>query len=149
MIRYLFSIIAVVAALNVFADDAPTIYPPPPSSASLAKDSRFFEMRTYHAAPGKLEALHSRFRDFTNKLFTKHGMTMVGYWVPMNKEGQYENTLVYVLAFPSREAHDKSWKEFSEDPEWKAAKADSEKSGKLVEKVDSVYMTATDYSPIK
>jgi hypothetical protein len=76
-------------------------------------------------------------------------MQMVGYWVPMNKEGQYENTLVYILAFPSREAHDKAWKDFSADLEWQAAKLETEKNGKLVEKVDSVFMTATDYSPIK
>jgi hypothetical protein len=69
--------------------------------------------------------------------------------VPMNKEGQYENTLVYLLAFPSHEARDKAWKEFSADPEWQTAKADSEKNGKLVEKVESSYMTATDYSPMK
>ena len=149
MIRCLLSIIAAVAALNVFADDTAKTSPAMPASPSLAKDSRFFEMRTYHAAPGKLEALHARFRDFTNKLFVKHGMEMVGYWVPMNKEGQYENTLVYILAFPSREAHDKAWKDFSADLEWQAAKLETEKNGKLVEKVDSVFMTATDYSPIK
>jgi hypothetical protein len=143
MIRYLFSIIVAFAALNTFADEAPTI------STSLAKDSRFFELRTYHAAPGKLEALHARFRDHTNKIFVKHGMEIVGFWVPMNKEGRYENTLVYILAYPSREAHDKSWKDFAADPEWQAAKADSEKDGTLVVKVDSVFMTATDYSPIK
>jgi hypothetical protein len=149
MIRYLFSIIAVVAALNAFADDAAKTPPSSPSSPSLAKDSRFFEMRTYHAAPGKMEALHARFRDFTNKLFAKHGMEMVGYWVPMNKEGQSENTLVYILAFPSREARDKAWKDFADDLEWHAVKAETEKNGRLVEKVDSVFMTATDYSPIK
>ena len=76
-------------------------------------------------------------------------MQMVGYWVPMNKEGQYENTLVYILAFPTREAHDRAWKEFGEDPEWKAAKTESEKNGKLVDKVESFFMTATDYSAIK
>jgi hypothetical protein len=149
MIRHLISIIAVMAALNAFADDAAKTSPSSPSPPSLARASRFFEMRTYHAAPGKLEALHARFRDFTNKLFVKHGMEMVGYWVPMNKEGQYENTLVYILAFPSREAHDKAWKDFADDPEWRAVKAETEKNGKLVEKVDSVFMTATDYSPIK
>jgi uncharacterized protein (DUF1330 family) len=143
MIRYILSIITVFAALNILADDAAT------TSPSLAKDSRLFEMRTYHAAPGKLEALHARFRDHTNKIFTKHGMDLVGYWVPMNKEGQYENTLVYIIAFPSRAAHDKAWKDFSADPEWQAAKTASEKNGALVVKVDSVFMTATDYSPVK
>ena len=147
MIRHLLSIIAVVAALNAFADDAAKTSP---ASPSLAKDSRFFEMRTYHAAPGKLEALHARFRDFTNKLFVKHGMEIVGYWVPMNKEGQSGNTLVYILAFPSRGAHDKAWKEFTDDLEWKAVKAETEKNGPLLAgKPESVFMTATDYSPIK
>jgi hypothetical protein len=146
MIRYILFIIvalAALAALNAFADDAAT------TSPSLAKDSRFFEMRTYHAAPGKLEALHVRFRDHTNQIFAKHGMEVVGYWVPMNTEGPYANTLVYILAFPSREAHDKAWKDFSADPDWQTAKKNSEISGKLVEKVDSIFMTATDYSPIK
>jgi hypothetical protein len=150
MIRYLFSFIVAVAALNAFADDTAKTSPASPSSPSLAKDSRFFEMRTYHAAPGKLEALHARFRDFTNKLFVKHGMEMVGYWVPMNKEGQYENTLVYLLAFPSREARDKAWKDFTADLEWHAVKAETEKNGPLLAgKPESFFMTATDYSPIK
>jgi hypothetical protein len=143
MIRYFLSIIAVMATLNAFAGNQMQ------TSPSLAKDSRFFELRTYHAAPGKLEALHARFRNFTNKLFVKHGMEIVGFWVPMNKDGQYENTLVYLLAFPSHEARDKDWKEFTDDIEWHAVKLDSEKNGRLVEKVDSIYMTATDYSPIK
>jgi NDP-sugar pyrophosphorylase family protein len=118
-------------------------------SSSLAPDSRCFEMRTYHAAPGKLEELHARFRNHTNKLFEKHGMKLIGFWVPMDKNKHYENTLVYILAFPSREAHDKMWKEFANDPEWIKARNESEKNGKLVEKVDSVFMTATDYSAIK
>lgn len=134
-------IITVVAActFSTFAAD----------SSSLASDSRCFEMRTYYCAPDKLEALHARFRDHTNKLFVKHGMQLVGYWVPMNKDKKYENKLVYMLAYPSREARDKSWKEFGADPEWIKAKNESEANGKLVEKVESVFMTATDYSPIK
>lgn len=120
-----------------------------PASPSLAKDSRCFEMRTYHAAPGKLEALHKRFHEHTNQLFVKHGMELVGYWVPMDKDKKYENTLVYILAYPSREAREKSWTEFQADPAWKAAKDASEVDGKLVEKVDQLFMTATDYSPIK
>jgi hypothetical protein len=118
-------------------------------SPSLAPNSRFFEMRTYHCAPGRLEALHARFRDHTNKLFVKHGMQLVGYWVPMDKAGKYENKLVYILGFPSHAARDKAFKDFGNDPEWIAARDASEKDGKIVEKVDSVFMTATDYSPIK
>jgi hypothetical protein len=149
MIRYFLSIIALMGAINVLADDATNSPPAAPVSPSLARDPRFFEMRTYHAAPGKLEALHARFRNFTNKLFVKHGMDVVGCWAPMNKDGQYDNALVYILAFPSRKAREKDWKEFTDDIEWAAVKADTEKNGRLVEKVDSVFMTATDYSPIK
>jgi hypothetical protein len=119
------------------------------TSGSLAQDSRFFEMRTYHAAPGKLDALHARFRDHTNKIFADHGMQIVGFWVPMDKTGRYENSLIYILAFANKDARDKAWKDFAADPEWKKVRAESEKDGKLVENVDSQYMTATDYSPIK
>ena len=138
----LFILLAVFTAFVVSAE-------PEKNSPSLAKNARVFEMRTYYAAPGKLEALHARFRDHTNKLFVKHGMDLVGYWVPMNKDGQYENKLAYILGYPNREAREKSWKEFMADPDWKAAHAASETNGKLVDKVDSVFMSPTDYSPIK
>src|SRR6266487_1652291 len=103
-----------------------------------------FEMRTYTAAEGKLEALQARFRDHTNALFLKHGMTVIGYWVPMPpaKEGEADrskNTLVYILAYPDKETRDKMWKEFAGDPDWKTAQSESEKNGKLVTKVESVF----------
>jgi hypothetical protein len=110
---------------------------------------RFFEMRTYVAPEGKLDALHARFRDHTNKLFAKHGIELVGYWTPADEDKGAKNTLVYILAYPSREAREASWKAFQADPEWQKAKAESEKGGKLVEKVVSVYLKPTDYSPIK
>jgi len=118
-------------------------------SPSLAKDSRCFELRTYYAAPGKLEDLHARFRNHTLKLFKKHGMEVVGFWGPTDKEKGSENTLVYILAFPSREARDKSWSAFRADPNWQAVAKESEKNGKLVEKIDSVIMMAADYSPLR
>jgi hypothetical protein len=111
-------------------------------------DPRVFEMRTYYTNPGKMEALHARFRNHTNRMFQKHGMTVVGYWVPTDAK-QAEQKMVYLLAFPSREAADRSWKAFREDPEWKAAKAASEKDGVLVGKVESVFLNPTDYSPLK
>ena len=113
-----------------------------------AEAERFFEMRTYYAAPGKMEALHARFRDHTNKLFVKHGITLIGYWNPVEGSGT-PNTLVYILAYPSKDAREKSWKEFMADPDWVKAKAESEVNGKLVDKVDSVFLKPTDYSPIK
>jgi hypothetical protein len=115
-------------------------------TASLAanNDTRLFEMRTYYAAPGKLDALNARFRDHTCKLFEKHGMTNIGYWMPIDNA---DSKLVYVLAYPSREAREISWKEFAADPEWKKAQSESEKDGKLVAKVEQIYLTAQDYSP--
>ena len=118
-------------------------------SPSAAKDSRCFEMRTYYAAPGKLEALNARFRDHTCELFRKHGMEIIGFWMPVDKEQGAENKLVYILAHKSREAARESFAAFGNDPAWKQARAESEVNGRLVEKVESVFMSATDYSPIK
>src|SRR5262245_18801638 len=114
---------------------------------SLAKDSRCFELRTYYAAPGKLQELQARFRDHTNKLFVKHGMELVGCWMIMDMETG--DKLIYILAHKSREAAKKSWADFQNDPDWKKVRAESEAKGKLVDKVESVYLTATDYSPMK
>src|SRR5688572_11758175 len=78
---------------------------PVSSSAAVAKDSRVFELRTYFAEPGKLDALHARFRDHTSRLFQKHGMTIVAYWMPRDAPDR----IVYVLAYKSKEATDASW----------------------------------------
>lgn len=112
--------------------------------ADDAKDTRSYELRVYSAAPGKLEALQARFRDHTCKLFEKHGITNVGYWVPLENT---EQKLYYIISFPSREAQKTSWAAFMADPDWKAALAASEKDGKLVTHVDSTFMHATDFSP--
>ena len=113
-----------------------------------AADTRVFELRTYYANPGKMAALNARFRDHTGKLFEKHGMTVIGFWNPIAKD-KAEEVLIYILAFPSKEAADKSWQAFRDDPDWKKVKAESEKDGVLVKKVDSVYMSPTDYSKVK
>ena len=89
-------------------------------------DTRVFEMRTYFSPAGKLDELHTRFREHTMALFTKHGITNIGYWVPVENT---DNKLVYVLAYPSREARDASWKAFMADPDWKKAQAESEIAG--------------------
>jgi hypothetical protein len=119
------------------------------ASARTERADRLFEMRTYYTNPGKMPALHARFRDHTTKLFEKHGMTNIGYWSPTTGDNA-ENTLVYILAYPSKEAREKSWKEFLEDPEWKKVKSESEKDGVLVGRpVVSVFMTPTEYSAIR
>jgi hypothetical protein len=118
------------------------------AAARETKADRFFEMRTYTPSPGKLDALHARFRDHTCKLFEKHGMTNIGYWVTVGADG--EKKLVYLLAFPSKEARDASFKAFGGDPDWKKVYAESEKDGvKLAAKVESVFLTPADYSAIK
>src|SRR5260370_25583839 len=111
-------------------------------------DTRVFEMRTYYATTGKMKALHARFKDHTNKLFEKHGMTIIGFWTPTDPK-EADEKLIYMLAYPSKDVADKSWKAFRDDPEWKKAKDESEKDGVLVKKADSVYMNPPDYSPLK
>lgn len=118
------------------------------STGAGKEDGRVFELRIYHAAPGKMEALETRFRDHTLKLFKKHGMTVVGFWRPTDPK-ESDKKLIYILEFPSREAAEKSWKGFRDDAEWKTVRAASEKDGTLVTKVESTFMKATDYSPIK
>ena len=117
-----------------------------PSEA--AAKNRVFELRTYYTNEGKLPDLQARFRNHTTKLFKKHGMTNIGYWVPQDSPAS-QNTLIYIIAHDSREAAKKSWDAFRDDPEWKKVRDASEANGKIVSKLDSVYMDATDYSPLK
>jgi hypothetical protein len=105
-----------------------------------------YELRVYHVMPGKLDALLARFRDHTMKIFERHGMKNVAYWTPLD-EPQKINTLIYILEHPSRAAAEVNWKAFKDDPEWKSVSAKSEENGKLVEKVDSTYMSLTEFSP--
>ena len=108
-----------------------------------------YELRTYTCNEGKLDALLSRFRDHTCKLFEKHGMGNVGYWVPVDEENGSKTTLIYVLEHKSREAAAASFKAFGADPEWQAARKASEEGGKILAKPpESVFMTPTDYSPV-
>jgi hypothetical protein len=112
----------------------------PPSTA-------VFELRVYHAAPGKLQDLLARFRDHTIKLFDRHGMKSLAYWTPVD-EPEKSNTLIYILQHPSRDAAVANWKSFQDDSEWKTVREKSEANGKLVEKVDSTYLALTDFSPL-
>lgn len=105
-----------------------------------------FELRVYHAAPGKLGDLESRFRQHTIKIFDRHGMKSVAYWTPLD-EPEKSNTLIYILQHPSREAATANWKAFQDDPAWESVRDKSEEHGKLVEKVDSSFMALTDFSP--
>jgi len=108
--------------------------------------STVYELRVYHALPGKLGDLLARFRDHTMQLFERHGIKNVAYWTPTD-EPQKGNTLIYILRHPGREAATANWKAFQDDPEWKSVRDKSEANGKLVEKIDSTFLVLTDFSP--
>lgn len=136
MIGFMLKKLQVAALLAVAAVSALTAEEAP-------KDSRLYELRTYHAEPGKLDALLKRFRDHTVGLFEKHGMTNVGYWIPVENS---DRLLIYLLAYPDKQGRDESWKGFLNDPDWKKAAADSEADGKLVGKIDQWFLKPTDFS---
>jgi hypothetical protein len=110
--------------------------------------NRVFELRTYTCNEGKLEALKTRFRDHTIEIFKRHGMESIGYWVPQDPV-RSQNTLIYIIAHASREQATRNWAAFSADPEWKKVAAASEANGKIVVKVESVFMDPADFSPLK
>lgn len=114
----------------------------PASSKSVDKASRCFELRTYTVQEGSsIEVLHNRFRTATSRLFMKHGMQIVGYWQPVTMP----NTLIYMLAYKDNAERDRAWAAFNTDPEW--VKTRTEMAVNV--KVDSLFLGATDYSPIK
>jgi hypothetical protein len=113
-----------------------------------AQGKRVFELRTYTAPEGKLEELHARFRDHTMRIFKNHNMTNVVYFRPQDSPLK-ENTLIYLISHTSREAAKENWSAFQKDPEWQKVANESQKNGKIVAKVESVFLDATDYSPMK
>ena len=117
-------------------------------AAGTEPPGRVFELRTYHTFPGRLDALNKRFREHTMKMFEKHGMTNVAYWTFEDSPAK-ETTLIYVISHASREAAKANWAAFGADPEWKKISEDSQKDGKIVERVESVFLDAADYSPLK
>ena len=113
---------------------------------NVASDSRCFELRTYTVkgeGPGSIDLLHTRFREHTNRLFIKHGMTIVGFWQPLNSGS--ERTLIYILAYKDGAARDAAWNAFRNDPEWK----DVTSKMQVGTQVESVFMNSTDYGPMK
>ena len=121
------------------------------SNASIGEEKQaapagVYELRTYTTLEGRLPNLHARFKNHTLKLFEKHGMKNVMYWTPTD-EKTANNTLIYVIWHASPEAAKKSWDGFRADPDWIKARDESEKDGKIVAKVEAVYMKATEYSP--
>jgi hypothetical protein len=118
------------------------------ASASGWTQTRVYELRTYHCYEGKLEALKANFRDFDIRILKRHGIDSVGYWVPQDP-ALAGKTLVFLLVHPSRAAADQNWAEFGNDPEFIKLAEESKKNGPIVEKVESVYLDPTDFSPMK
>ena len=110
--------------------------------------NRVFEIRTYTVAAGQMPLLYKRFRDHTMRIFAKHGMTNVVYLTPSDT-AMAQTTLVYMLAYPSREAATKAWAEFRVDPEWKQVTTASDAEGLKVLKAESRFFSPTDFSPMK
>ena len=118
----------------------------PQNSSAMQDSTVVYELRVYHAYPGKLQNLLARFRDHTMKIFEKHGIKNVAYWTALDEPAK-STMLYYILQHPSREAAAANWKAFQDDPEWKSVKEQSEANGKLVENVESTFLTLTDFSP--
>ncbi len=129
-----------------------TDYSPKLNMSSASLSPRLFELRTYTVNPGKLENLHTRFRDHTLRIFAKHGMTNFLYWRPAEGQPAMDNKMVYLLAFPNLEARTAAFRAFSADPEWQNVAANSQRDGAILASpggVVSVFLEPTDYSPLK
>ena len=108
-----------------------------------------YEMRIYVCAPGRIGALHNRFRTITTRKFKEHGINVIGYWTDRYGES---NRLTYICQYADEAAREKAWAAFREDPEWQKAAAASvapENGGEIVAKVINTLMVPTDYSELQ
>jgi hypothetical protein len=138
-----FSLWACVAAVRANDDTSER------GSQEKTAPHRVFELRTYYTNQGKLTDLHKRFRDHTCRLLKQHGAELIGFWTPLDEKDGKVDKLIYLVAFPSREAATKTWADFQKDPAWQKVYKESHENGALVKKVDSVFMEPTDYSEMK
>jgi hypothetical protein len=115
------------------------------TQAQAQSAGRVYELRTYTSHEGRLDDVVARFRNHTTRLFEKHGMINVGYWVPREQP----NTLIYIISHASRDAANKSWDAFRKDPEWITARTASEANGPIVVKTQSLFMDPTNFSGLK
>ena len=114
-------------------------------NAQTNTSQRVFELRTYTSHENRLGDVVARFKNHTTRLFEKHGITNIGYWIPTDQP----NTLIYIISHSSREQAKKNWESFQKDPEGVAAREASMANGPIVLKTQSVFMEATDFSMIK
>jgi len=122
---------------------APSTCGPRPGAANVAENARCFELRTYRVTGkiGDLNLLHARFRQHSMRILRKHGMDIMGFW----QQADRPDTLMYLVAYRDAAAREAAWVAFQSDPEWaKVAKAMD-----VSLTVESTYMVATDYAPMK
>ena len=116
---------------------------------SIAKAGGIYELRTYTANLGKLDALNARFRNHTTRIFNRHEIGNIGYWTPFDKS-ESGDTLIYLIHHASRKQADANWRAFGSDPAWQKVARDSRRDGKLLSrKPERLYLKALDFSPIK
>ena len=148
--------IRLLGALGIFATgylagtrgETPAATAAQGAAQAAANDERVFELRTYTSHPGRLADVERRFRQHTTYLFDKSGMKNIAYFVPVDTP-QSQNTLIYIISHPSREAAQRSWAAFRADSAWIRARTASEANGPIVMRAQSVFMKATDFSPIQ
>jgi hypothetical protein len=110
-----------------------------------ATGNRIFELRVYHAVPGKLPVMESRFRDKTSKILARHNLNVVGYWLA---DEAPDNSFVFLFSHESREEAKKNWEAFRFDPEFQEV-IKAEQAEKTLEKADIIWLRPTDFSPMK
>ena len=110
-----------------------------------ADSNRVFELRIYHAVPGKLPVMESRFRDTTSKILARHHLNVIGYWVA---EDAPDNSFVFLFAHESREEAKRNWEAFRLDPEFQEI-VKAERAEKTLERADTLFLRATDFSPMR
>ncbi len=105
------------------------------------------ELRIYHAVPGRMPDLNNRFSNITLKMWDKFGIRQVGFWTTL--VGPSNNALYYLLEWQSLAEREQKWNAFATNPEWLAARAETEKNGPLVERIENIFLTPTAYSKLK
>ena len=117
----------------------PTAYSPEPDFSV----NKVHELRTYHAAPGKLPALHQRFAENSDRLLRKHGMNVVGYWTDMvGTSGR----LIWMVGYDSLAHREQCWDSFGTDDEWPKVRDESIKDGELVSRAENIMLNPTAFS---
>ena len=106
-----------------------------------------YEYRVYRCLPGRLPALLKRFENHTTKIWEKHGIKQAGFFTTLIGESNQE--LTYFLQWESLADREKKWGTFMTDPEWLAARKETEANGPIVARVSNQLLAPTAFSSVK